>query len=106
MPKYPVIERINPDLKELLDRFFEVSRRDLEEMLGAIDVRDFEALARLGHTAKGTGSGYGFKGMGHIGRGIETAANARNLDDVREQVDHLARYLDIVTVEFENDPDT
>ena len=100
MPEYPIIERIHPDLEELLDRFFTVSRRDLEKMAEAMALRDFEELIRLGHTAKGTGSGYGFKGMGAIGRQLELAASAGDLDGVREPVDNLARYLDTVQVEF------
>ncbi|MCJ2164167.1 MULTISPECIES: Hpt domain-containing protein [unclassified Pseudodesulfovibrio] len=104
MPKYPIIERIDPDLGELLDRFFDVSHKDLEAMQGALAVLDFEELVRLGHTAKGTGSGYGFKGMGDIGHGIELAANARDLQAAKEQVEHLARYLDTVQVEFNDYP--
>ena len=100
MSNYPIIERIHPDLEELLDRFFAVSRTDLDKMVSAMELRDFEELIRLGHTTKGTGSGYGFKGMGVIGREIELAASARDLSGVRAQVDNLARYLDTVQVEF------
>lgn len=101
MPEFPVIERIPSDLEELLDRFFDVSRQDLEQMRVALKDGDFESLVRLGHTAKGTGSGYGFKGMGRIGHGIEQAALNRDPVAIQEHVDTLARYLDTVQVELD-----
>lgn len=100
MPEIPIVERIHPDLEELLDRFFVVSRSDLDKMVEALDAGNFEELLRLGHTAKGTGSGYGFKGMGVIGRMIEAAASEGDLHAAREHVNSLARYLDTVKVEF------
>jgi HPt (histidine-containing phosphotransfer) domain-containing protein len=101
IPEYPEVERIPSDLEELLDRFFDVSRQDLEQMRNALHVRDFETLVRLGHTARGTGSGYGFKGMGMIGHEIEQAALSRDPDALEQHVDSLARYLDTVRVEFD-----
>jgi len=104
MPDYPIIEHIDPDLGELLDRFFEVSRQDVEAMWQAIAVGDFNELLRLGHTARGTGSGYGFKGMGVIGRGIEEAANDSDAQKAQAQVEELARYLETVQVKFNEPP--
>jgi HPt (histidine-containing phosphotransfer) domain-containing protein len=102
MSEYPDVEKIPSDLEELLDRFFDVSRQDLEQMRKALNGRDFETLVRLGHTARGTGSGYGFKGMGKIGHEIEMAAMNRDSDALERHMDTLARYLDTVRVEFDN----
>lgn len=101
MSDSPVIELIDPDLKELLPRFFEVSMEDLEKMQVALKERDFETLNRLGHTTRGTGCGYGFKGMGEIARAIELAAKACDFEKGREQIGLLFQYLQCVQVEFE-----
>lgn len=100
MPNLPVVERIDRDLEVLIERFFEISRNDLVKMHAAIDAEDFETLVRLGHTAKGSGYGYGFKGLGMAGQAIETAAQEQNLDAVRDHLVHLEQYLDTVRVEF------
>lgn len=101
MSEYPEVERIPSDLEELLDRFFVVCRQEVVQMRDALQGRDYNTLVRLGHTARGTGSGYGFKGMGRIGHDIELAALEQDSDALERHVDSLARYLDTVQVEFD-----
>lgn len=100
MSDFPLIEYINPDLEGLLERFFEVSRSDLSRMQAALDEEDFDTLSRLGHTTKGTGYGYGFTGMGDIGRTIEEAANERDGVTLQQQLSILKEYFDTVKIEF------
>lgn len=101
MPELPVVEIINPDLEALLERFFELSLTDLQKMQDALNAQDFDTLVRLGHTAKGTGHGYGFTGMGNIGTAIEAAALGRDIQGVSDQVGRMKRYLETVKVEFQ-----
>ena len=96
----PIIERIDPELEELVDYFFKNSNEDLKKMQAALESRDYETLIRLGHTAKGTGYGYGFRGMGDIGMELEEAAKARNETEVRLQVEKMSHYFDNVQVDY------
>jgi len=100
MSDSPIIEFIDPDFEELLPRFFEVSMEDLEKMQAALGEGDFETLNRLGHTTRGTGCGYGFKGMGEIARAIELAAKTCDFEGGREHIGRLFQYLEQVQVEF------
>ncbi|MUM76942.1 Hpt domain-containing protein [Pseudodesulfovibrio sp. F-1] len=100
MTEPPIIERIDADLEELMERFFASSRREVEAMRAALAAQDFVTLARLGHTAKGTGYGYGFRGMGDIGLALESAALADDHTGAASQVERLAHYLASVRVEF------
>jgi len=97
-----IIELIDPDLEELMDKFFVNSKQDLANMQDALADADFETLSRLGHTAKGTGYGYGFRGMGDIGRDLESAAKGRDRNACTEQVVRVEHYLDHVEVRFDN----
>lgn len=96
----PIIEWIDPGLEDLMERFFAGSNQDLVKMRVTLERGDFEALARLGHTAKGTGFGYGFKGMGEIGRDLEKAAREQDRSACAEQVQRMKYYLDNVEVRF------
>ncbi len=100
MSELPVVEYIDAGLADLLDRFFELSRSDLQTMREAVGERDFETLTRLGHTVRGTGHGYGFSGMGEIGHAIEQAAQGRDVDALNTHMDRMDRYLSTVRVEF------
>ncbi|MFH1912668.1 MAG: Hpt domain-containing protein [Pseudomonadota bacterium] len=102
MVETPIIERIDADLEELIERFFAGSRRDVEAMQAALAAGDFSTLIRLGHTAMGTGYGYGFRGMGAIGRALENAAQAGDHAESSAQVERMARYLATVRVEYVN----
>ncbi len=100
MVNEPIIECIDPDLEVLLERFFVNSREDVVGMRQALDKLDYETLARLGHTAKGTGHGYGFAGMGEIGLQLEQAAKGCDAVECGVWVERMAHYLDHVKVEF------
>ena len=96
----PIIERIDFDLEVLMERFLDNSNRELDDMRAALDSGDMETLVRLGHTAKGTGYGYGMRGMGDIGLAIEMAAKECAMDRCRDEIEHMAEYLANVTIEY------
>jgi hypothetical protein len=100
MDDMPIIERIDPDLEELMERFFVSSHKEVDAMRAALTDRDFATLERLGHTAKGTGYGYGFCGMGDIGLELENAAKVMDEAQCRALIERMARYLTTVRVEF------
>lgn len=100
MADKPVVERIDPDLEVLMDRFFVNSKDDVQAMLSALETGDFATLTRLGHTAKGTGYGYGFRGMGDLGLAIENAAKGSDAELCRAEISRLAEYLNTVQVEY------
>lgn len=100
MPDDLVVEYIDPGLEGLLDRFFELSRKDLDVIRAAVEQRDFTTLVRLGHTVKGTGYGYGFTGMGKLGGDIEQAALDEDLVALQDCMGRMDRYLSTVRIEF------
>ncbi|MDD3311814.1 Hpt domain-containing protein [Pseudodesulfovibrio sp.] len=97
-----IIERIDHDLEPLMPRFFDNSRQDVRTMRDALAGGDMESLARLGHTAKGTGYGYGMRTMGDIGAELEAAAKVADAAGCLDAIERMDRYLDTVVVEFRN----
>ncbi|MEO8104448.1 MAG: PAS domain S-box protein, partial [Betaproteobacteria bacterium] len=90
--------RVNPTYADLVPGFLQNRRNDVVAMLGALDRRDFETVAHLGHGMKGAGGSYGFDAITDIGASLEQAgANADN-DAARKWVEELTRYLDRVEV--------
>ncbi|QGY40868.1 Hpt domain-containing protein [Pseudodesulfovibrio cashew] len=96
----PIVEMIDPALEQLMERFFDSSHKDVDQMRMFLEAEDYSGLARLGHTAKGTGYGYGFRGMGDIGCHLETAARNEDRQGCAEHISRMKHYLDNVKVEF------
>ena len=93
--------RVNSSLAELIPRFLENRRRDVEAIAAALKRADYENVRILGHNMKGTGAGYGLNRITEIGASLEQAAGRREPEEIRARAAELARYLDGLHVEYE-----
>jgi len=92
--------RITPPegIEGLVPNYLLSVRRDLDNMLAAINSKDCKIAVTLGHQLKGTGQGYGFPEITRSGATIESAAIAGDEETIRSQILVLAAYLDRVEV--------
>jgi PAS domain S-box-containing protein len=91
----------NPDLRDLMPRFLDSRRRDLDAMREALKHSNLDAIRVLGHNMKGSGGGYGLPEITVIGASLESAARRQDDDDVRKQLGVLSEYLAHVEVVYE-----
>jgi CheY-like chemotaxis protein len=85
-------------IEGLVPNYLVSVRRDLANMLAAINAKDCKIAVTLGHQLKGTGQGYGFPEITRTGATIELAAIAGDEETIRDQILVLAAYLDRVEV--------
>ena len=101
----PKSERIvihgDPEMKELIENFLKNRCQDILQIHQAVETKDFETVRTLGHSMKGSGSGYGFDQVTIIGAHLEEYAKIRNAEDIHKSVDELQSYLDRVEVLYE-----
>jgi HPt (histidine-containing phosphotransfer) domain-containing protein len=92
--------RITPpkDIEGLVPTYLANVRRDMDEILAGIDLKDCKIARRLGHQFKGSGDSYGFPEITRTGVAIEVAAIAANEEEVRSQILALRAYLDRVEI--------
>src|SRR5580765_4757426 len=93
--------RVDSSLAELVPRFLENRRRDVEAIAAALKRADYENVRILGHNMKGTGAGYGLNRITEIGASLEQAAGRREPEEIRARAAELARYLDGLHVEYD-----
>jgi PAS domain S-box-containing protein len=93
--------RVDSGLAELVPRFLENRRRDVEAIAAALAHADYENVRILGHNMKGSGAGYGLNRISEIGASLEQAAGRREPEEIRARAAELARYLDNLHVEYE-----
>ena len=93
--------RIDPDLQDLIPDYLENRGKDLLFYQQALEKDDFDSIAVLGHSMKGSGGGYGFNGLSSIGRAIEKAANNRDKESVRKSIIDLTDFLNKLEVIYD-----
>jgi len=82
------------DLTDLLPQYFELCRRDLQQLRSASDLKQYGQIRILGHNLKGSGGAYGFPELSEIGATIEMAAKAAEDRALRAGIEQLAAFLD------------
>jgi CheY-like chemotaxis protein len=77
--------------------FLQNRRLDLQKMKDALEAKDFDAISRIGHNCKGTGTGYGFPEISSLGSNLECAARALDLKEIEKSIVEFESCLHSVT---------
>lgn len=99
-PNEKIIIHVDSDLKDLIPGYLENRRKDIESIIEALKQSDFETIRILGHSMKGSGAGYGFDAITHIGDSFEQAAIDKDSAEVQKQVGKLALYLGQIEIVY------
>lgn len=94
----PIKVWIDEDIAELIPGYMGRRREDMAELSAALGRREFESIAGIGHSMKGSGGGYGFAGISEIGRNLEQYASLRDNVRVKECLEQLDHYLNNVEI--------
>ena len=92
---------IDAELEKLVPIFIQLRHEDIQAIKKALDADDFETIARLGHTMKGSGISYGFDRISEIGKSMEHAAKHKDKEGVNTSLCELGEYLENIEIIFE-----
>ena len=92
----PIRTEIPPGLEHVVPGYLAGRRKEVFEMYELLAASDFARLATLGHNLKGSGGGYGFPALTHLGAALEELAKQRDGLALRTQLTKLSRYLEMV----------
>lgn len=95
------IVSVDCELKAIIPKFFEYTRRDIESMRAALAQGDFETIRLLAHSTKGAGGGYGFDFISDVGRSLENAAREKDAQGVDKLLGELFSYMERVKIVHE-----
>ena len=96
-----IFVKIDRKLAVLTPKFLADCRRMPDELRGAIASGNIAATRGIGHSLWGTGSSYGFDGIGSLGEEIERAARAGDIEALRNLAERLDSYLSRVRPVFD-----
>jgi HPt (histidine-containing phosphotransfer) domain-containing protein len=89
----PIPVSIDPDLADLIPRYLESRREDVERITAALASGGWDTIRRLGHSMRGMGASYGFQRITDFGGAIEDAAPNQDRGAVEATLASLADYL-------------
>jgi len=92
---------IDSDLQDLIPNYLENREKDLLVYQEALEKGNFDAIAILGHSMKGSGGGYGFNDLSSIGRAIEKAAKNKDKESIRQSIIDLMDFLKKLEVVYD-----
>ncbi len=95
-----IIVEIDPDLEELIPGYLKNRQKDIQGINEALARADFEWITRLGHTLKGSGSGYGFDFISAIGLSLENSGKEKSVEKIQTSVNDLCDFLERVEVVY------
>jgi hypothetical protein len=93
---------IPAEIEEVVPYFLALRKKNVGDILTALDCGDFEQIRCLGHNIKGSGGSYGFDEISRIGLALEHAARAGNDMAVRSLARELDDYLERVQVVYDD----
>jgi HPt (histidine-containing phosphotransfer) domain-containing protein len=93
--------RIDRDLQDLIPDYLKNRGKDLLVYQQALEKDDFDSIATLGHSMKGSGGGYGFNDLSSIGRAIEKAAKNKDKESVHRSIIDLMDFLKKLEVVYD-----
>lgn len=84
---------IDKDILALVPAFLQRREQDVALLKDLIELREFEAVAAMGHKLKGNGAAFGFPEISETGLNLELAAKARDLEAARRCIRHFEEIL-------------
>ena len=96
-----IIIQVDSDLEDLIPGFLENRHRDITTIFDALGRKDYDFIAKAGHTMKGVGGGYGFDAITDIGGSIEQAGKQKDPVKIKHCLKELSDYLQRIEIVFE-----
>ncbi|MCX5782710.1 MAG: Hpt domain-containing protein [Elusimicrobia bacterium] len=96
-----IIIKINKELQELIPKFLQNRKKDIENLQDALNKNDFEAIRIMGHTLQGVGGGYGFYQITALGEKISKAAKTKDIKSIENLISEFIDFMNNIRVEYE-----
>ncbi len=100
IPRETIVVQVNPIIGDIVDSYLELSNKNVDSLLNALNRGDFDRIKHLAHDLVGTGGSFGLEDISLIGRSLENAAENRETEEIRLLVDDLVEYLSLVEIVY------
>ena len=91
---------INSDLKEIIPKFLQNRKSDINTLKELIISSNFDQIKHIAHKMAGSSGSYGFKKMGELGKEIELAASEQDLSKIKDTLAVLNQHFNNLDIKF------
>lgn len=92
--------QIDEDIEPIIPKFFENLDKDIASAEAAIGAQDADAIAKLGHKAKGSSGSYGFSVLQGMFHTMEKAGKAEDFATAKTAITEIRDYLTKLEIEY------
>lgn len=93
---------IDVDLQDLIPRFIENRKNEIQLLHKLVSENDIPAVAQLAHKIKGTAAGYGFSHLSNLASEMELAARNNDPYPLVSIVTEMNDHFDNIEINFIN----
>jgi HPt (histidine-containing phosphotransfer) domain-containing protein len=95
MPEQPgdLLASVPMDLKLLIPGFLERRETEVSEMKELLNQGDYQSIGHIAHKLKGNGAGFGLQYITDLGRELEAACFAQDVERVRNVIEELKLFV-------------
>ncbi len=91
---------IDIELQEITPGFLENRKNDLKSIQEALTAKDLASVEVISHKIAGNAGSYGFHDLGDIGKRMEEAAQAKDIDIISQELKKMKTYLSDIKIEY------
>ncbi len=102
---YSTLPVDDPDFREIVEEFVEFLKEYVSEMRKAYDGGDYQALAVLAHTLKGTAGTAGYRAFNEPTKRLEMAAKSEDENRTGIELEAVERLASAVAVSKDDEPE-
>ena len=91
---------VEEGMEDVVPSYLEKRRAELPVYRQALEAGDFEAIRRMAHKTKGTGTGYGFPALTELGAVLEQAAMRGDGATIGDKLSEYALYVGNIELQY------
>ncbi len=88
-----VDHKVDADILKLAPDFIRNRQQDIQTLISAYAMRDYELIAKVCHKLKGFSTPFGFSDLEILAQKLESASKSHNLKDLESHFTNIQSYI-------------
>jgi PAS domain S-box-containing protein len=91
---------IDPDLEDLIPDYVANRRKEVLDLIAALERKDFNHIQAVGHKLRGSAGSYGFEALSEVGKVLEERGHVSDAVSVKRALNEYQQYLKRMKISY------